>query len=251
MTKGSKIAIGCVAAGTVVVGLVVVSFFGLAWWGKNKLEETMGPGGFEAVAEAAQETQRYRTEANKNAFTRPEDQRIEEERLLQFLAVRRDVYGVYEQHRDMLEPSKKPEAGFAMVGRMSRAITQIQLARARAQARESMSDAEYTFFLEQVYRSLWADQVAQATGGKTFSQAADAAMDAGRVNMKQALENPQLTEEAREKLRESLAQMEKSSREASSQAKALEVPAENAALFRKHKADIEKYTMKGLAVVGL
>lgn len=148
MGTGGKIAIGCVVV-VVVVGIVaVVALGGLAFWAKGKAEQITGE------QRRIEELQRR---ANANPFTRPADGTITEDRLQKFLEVRRRVYAVYERHRTELdEMSKKKQGDFGDVRRGFVLINELRLAQAQALADVAMSEDEYHFIVEQVYKTVGA-----------------------------------------------------------------------------------------------
>ena len=148
MGTAGKIAIGCGIA-VLVAGLVaVVALGGLAYWAKGKAEE------FTSEQSRIEELHR---KANANTFTAPADGTITEDRLLKFLDVRKRVFGVYEKHKDELDAmSKKKQGDFGDVRKGFALINELRLAQAQALADVGMSENEYRFLVEQIYKSLWA-----------------------------------------------------------------------------------------------
>jgi hypothetical protein len=146
---GGKIAIGCVVV-VVVLGIVaVVALGGLAFWVKGKAEQVTGE------QSRIEELQR---KANANRFTPPTDGTIRENRLQKFLDVRRRVYAVYEQHKTELdEMGKKKQADFGDVRKGFALINELRLAQAQALADAGMSEDEYRFLVEQVYKTMSAE----------------------------------------------------------------------------------------------
>ena len=59
---------------------VVVGIGGIAWWGKNKIQELAGP-----AAESVERIAELEKKANQNPFTRPADGVVSEDRLLKFI----------------------------------------------------------------------------------------------------------------------------------------------------------------------
>jgi hypothetical protein len=146
---GGKIAIGCVVV-VVVLGIVtIVALGGLAFWAKGKAEQ------FTGEQSRIEELQR---KANANRFTPPADGTIREDRLQKFLDVRKRVYAVYEQHKTELdEMGKKKESDFGDVRKGFVLINELRLAQAQGLADAGMSDDEYRFIVDQVYRTMWAE----------------------------------------------------------------------------------------------
>ena len=145
MGTGGKIAIGCGIA-VLFAGIVtVVALGGVAWWAKGKAQE------FTSEQNRIEELHR---KANANPFTRPADGTIAEDRLQKFLDVRRRVYVVYEKHKDELdELGKKKQGDFGDVRRGFNLINELRLAQAQALADAGMSEDEYRFLIEQIYKS--------------------------------------------------------------------------------------------------
>jgi hypothetical protein len=149
---GAKVAIGCGIA--VVVGGVMLAavVFGGIWWAKGKAEQFTG-----------RETQieELKKKANAVPFTEPADGIVREERLVKFLDIRRRVFGVYAKHKDELEAmNNKKQADFGDVTRGLGVLGEVRLAQAQALADVGMSDDEYRFLIQQVYKTLWASEAA-------------------------------------------------------------------------------------------
>jgi hypothetical protein len=152
---GTKVAIGCgiaVVAGGVILAAVVL---GGLWWAKGKAEQFTG-------REAKIEELKKR--ANAVPFTEPADGIVREDRLVKFLDIRRRVFEVYVRHKDALEAmNKKEKADFSDVTRGLGVLAEVRLALAQAQADVGMSDDEYRFLIQQVYKTLWASEAAKAS----------------------------------------------------------------------------------------
>jgi hypothetical protein len=146
---GGKIAIGCGIA-VVLAGIVtIVALGGLAFWVKGKAEQVTGE------QRRIEELQR---KANAHRFTPPADGTIREDRLQKFLEVRRRVYAVYERHKTELdEMGKKKQTDFGDVRKGFALINELRLAQAQALADVGMSEDEYRFLAEQVYRTMSAE----------------------------------------------------------------------------------------------
>ncbi len=244
MTTGAKIAVGCGVA--LILGIMVVAagVFGCAYWLKGKAEEFTGN---ESRIEELQK------KANANAFERPADGVIREDRFVKFLDVRKSVHVLYEKHGPALEALNKKKqgelsdltSGFAM-------INELRMAQAQALADAGMSEDEYRFMVEQVYKSAWASEVAKATGGKSAEEIEKARQAARAAS---PAPGPDATgekaEDADESMERSAEEMRKQAEEARENAKELDVPKANIELFRKYEADIKKYAMSGLEWIGL
>ncbi|HEU0105475.1 MAG TPA: hypothetical protein VFT38_04845 [Vicinamibacteria bacterium] len=157
MGTGTKVAIGCgIAAvmGGVVLAAVV---FGGLWWAKGKAEQFTG-------REAKIEELKKR--ANAVPFTEPADGVLREDRLVKFLDVRRRIFDVYAQHKDELEAmNRKKQADFSDVTHGLGVLAEVRLAQAQALADVGMSEGEYHFLIQQVYKTLWASEIAKASPG--------------------------------------------------------------------------------------
>lgn len=244
MGTGGKIAIGCGIA-VLVVGLVVVLTVGAGmFWVKGKAE---------SIAAEQKQIQELQAEANKNTFVEPADGIIQEAQLLKFIEVRKRVYDVYLKNETVIKGMKDKKEGD--LGDMRKAFTlmnEIRLAQARAQAAQGMGDDEYAFLVRQVYKSSWAAQVAESTGGKSVSEAAGQAYDQAAEQMRKAAESTSGQDDAsRKALEKGMKDLEKQAGDVREAAASLDVPAENVALFRKYEADLKKYAMNGLEWIGL
>ena len=248
MSTGAKIAIGCVVA-LLAAGIVVVVVLGAgAYWAKGKIEAVGGN-----ISARTTELADYEKKANANPFTRPADGVVEEARLLKFLEVRRQVFTVYEQHKADFEGiEKKKEAGFSDLMKAGGILADIKLAQAKGLAAAGMSETEYAFMIESIYKSAWASGFEKETG-KPLSQYAEDAL-------KQAKEAARQGNEAAKKSGvpgaqgvspEDLDKIQKEVDDASSSLHSLDVPKANIESFPKHEAEIKKYAMGGLEMIGL
>jgi hypothetical protein len=250
MSTGAKIAVGCSVAVVAVVVMIVAGTVGLVFWGKNKMKEA----GIDPTEIAARE-QRITTlkaQINANPFTRPADGSFTEDRLLTFLNVRKDVYSVYEKHKDALQGRRgaqdKPD--LSTVGHAVAGMFEMRLALAESLASHHMSEAEYRFMTDSVYKTLWASEMQKSTGGSA-SDATARATEQAAEEAERAANQPGIPEEQRKALRESAEQMRQQGRAAQAQMAQMDVPPGNIALFRKHEAEIRQYAMSGLEYLQL
>ena len=257
MTTGAKVAIGCGIA-VVVVGMgVAAAVFGGLWWAKGKAEQ------FTANESRIDDLKK---KANAVPFTRPADGVLREDRLVKFLDIRKRVYAVYEQNKDVIEAmGKKKQGDFSDVTRGLGIVNDVRTAQAQALADVGMSEDEYRFMVEQVYKTLWASEVAKQTGGKSVSQAAGEAYDKAAQEMEKAKagaaaapgdasltpEQREMAKKNAEDLEKGIADAKKQGREARENAREMDVPPANIALFQKYEGDIKKYAMGGLEWMGL
>ena len=235
MGKGGKILLGCGIAVVLAGGALAVVLVVGGMWAANKAQKIAGN-----AAATAQELSRYEQEANRNSFVVPPDGALQETRLVKFLDVRKKVYDVYLQHKPEIESldqrtkdkkdlsiSETVEAGILM----TRLVTDIRLAQAKAQAAEGMSDAEYGFIQQAVYKSAWAGEYQKGQG--TGHQPA------------------QDLEKAADEMKKNVPGSDAVIDQMKNQAKQLQVPQGNVELFKKYEADIQKYAMSGLSILGL
>jgi hypothetical protein len=256
LTTGAKVAIGCGIA-VVVAGLVVgTAVFGGLWWAKGKVDQLAGN---------EKRIEELKKKADAVPFHRPADGVLREDRLQKFLEIRKRVYAVYETNKDVIEAmGKKKQGDLSDVTRGIGIVNDVRVAQAQAQADVGMSQDEYRFMVEQVYKTLWASEVAKSTGGKSVSDAAGQMYDQAAQEMEKAKTaaaspgaadlTPEQREEAKhnaEELDKAIADARKQGAEARSNAKQMDVPPANIALFRKYEADIKKYAMGGLEWIGL
>ena len=259
MGTGAKIAIGCAVALVVAVVAVVGLGIGGIFWAKGKVE---------GMAGEQQRIEELQKQANRNAFNRPSDGLIREDRLTTFLEARKRVYDVYKVHEKDLEARAKKEKGdLGDVTTAFTVINQIRLAQAQALADLGMSEDEYRWLVEQVYKTMWAAEMTKATGTKSVTEAVGQVYDKAAEEMakakaaaKDAEERAEQTgneaaEEASEDSKKAVAkgeeELEKAGAEMREKAKELDVPPANIALFRKYEADIKRYAMSGLEWIGL
>ena len=270
MTTGAKVAIGCGIAVLVCIVGVAAVFVGGAYWVKGKVD---------AVTAEQTRIEGLKKKANTNTFTRPADSIIAEDRLVKFLDVRKRVFEVYQKHEAALTAlQNKKEAEFSDVTRSFSMINDIRLAQAQAQAEIGMSDDEYSFLVEQVYKSMWASEVAKSTGGKSVSEAAGEMFEKAASEMERASKDAEAArrqaraakdsagtktdqdaaDSAAEAAGDTSEQLEKSADDLRKEADKMreragdvDGPPANIALFQKYEADIKKYAMSGLELFGL
>jgi hypothetical protein len=232
--KVAKIAIGCVVVALLAGIVAVAAVGGLAWWGAGKVKEMAGSaaGSVEKIAELEKK-------ANQNPFARPADGVVSEERLLKFIEVRKRVFAVYDQNRDFIERAgRKQQADLSDVTKGLSVLADVKTAQAQALADLGMSTAEYAFLVESVYKSLWASEWQKGQGGKSASEA----MGEAATQVEKQLQGLGAPEAAK---------AIEDARAAAEQSKALDVPQANVELFSKHEAELKKYAMGGLELIGL
>ena len=269
MSTGAKVAIGCGIVLIVGVIGVAAAVFGGLWWAKGKVEQ---------VTAGETHIDELKKKANAVPFTAPADGVIQEDRLVKFLDIRRRIFAVYEKHKDELEAmNKKKQADFSDLTKGIGLLSEVRTTQAQALADVGMSEAEYAFLVQQIYKSLLASEVAKGTGGKKVSEAAGEIADsaaegmekarqaAEESNTKERQDEANLTPEQRkmladqreavkkslEDLKKGVGDAKKQASEVREEARALDAPPENIALFRKHEAEIRKYAMGGLEWIGL
>ncbi len=244
MTTGAKIAIGCVIAAALAGIVAMVAIGGAAWWLKGKAEQVAGD-----ITAKTEEIDAYQKQANANSFTEPADGVIGEPRFLKFIDARKAIYAVYERHRAYFESVKdKKEPDFSDLTKFAGLIAEIQLAQAKALAEVGMSEEEYRFIQAAVYKSAWAAAGVQDTGKQTGEMISEALKQMGESarGLEKVAEQGYATPSA-----DQMSEVEKAASEAARAAEGLHVPPANLELFRKHEADIKKYAMSGLAIIGL
>jgi hypothetical protein len=259
VTTGVKIAVGCGVA--LILGLIVVAvgIGGAAYWAKGKVEEVTGN---------ESRIEELHARANKTEFDRPQDGLIREDRLVKFIDIRKRVFGVYEKHKATLDAmNQKKQGDFGDLTTGLSVINEIRVAQAQALADVAMSEDEYRFMVEQVYKTAWAAEIAKSSGGKTPSEAAkdvyaqaqkameQAQREASKARQGAKQQDQDATAEQAKEAEKSIAdgqeQLGRAGEEAREAASAMDVPPANLALFKKYEADLKKYAMAGLEWIGL
>ena len=250
MTTGVKIAIGCGVALILGIMVVAVAVFSGAYWLKGKTEEITGN---------ESHIEELHKRANAAPFDRPADGVIREDQLLKFLDVRKRVFGVYEKHRAALEAmGHKKQGDWSDVTKGFSVINEIRVAQAQALADVGMSEDEYRFMVEQVYKTAWAAEVAKASGGESVSDAAaDAyakaaeAMEQARAGAKRDAAGAAPSKDADKSMEKGIEELREAADKTREHAHDMDVPPANIELFRKYEAEIKKYAMGGLEWIGL
>jgi len=250
---GAKVALGCgIAVVLAGVGFMVVVVGG-TWWIKGKAEKMVG-----GASAKLEEMSKYEKQANQNPFTPPADGAIQEPQLVKFLAVRKEIYTVYEQHKpefDSLSARTKDKKDLSLsetvegASLVARLFADVRLVQMKALAAAGMSEPEYRFVQQAVYFSGWASEF-QKESGKQPADLMDEAIKqsgAGTETLRKGAEagGISLPPEADLKGADEVLKQLKPKTDA------LRVPQGNIALFRKYEADIKKYAMTGLAAIGL
>ena len=259
MGKGVKIAIGCFVAAALVGTAAMAVFVGGLWWAKGKVETYAG----DTLAKT-QEIVRYEKQANLNPFTPPADGVIQEAQLVSFLNVRKEIHDVYQQHKPEFDSlsartehkkdlslSETVEAG----GILARLVADVRLVQMKALAAAGMSETEYRYVQQAVYRSAWAGEFEKEAGSQpsehiaTMLEAQKQALQAGQEALKKAQEAmaPGAAPMTDEDVKSSQSVLD----QLGERTQALEVPRANIELFKKYEADIKKYAMTGLVAFGL
>jgi hypothetical protein len=244
----AKVAIGCgivlVLAGVATMALVV----GGAWWLKGKAEQVVG--NEERIQEAKE-----RAKAAGPAFAPPADGVVQEARLVKFLEIRKRVFAVYEKHKPEIEAAgRKETADFSDVMKGVAWLNELRTAQAEAQAAVGMGDDEYRYMIEAVYKAWWGSEIARQTGGKSASEAAEAGYEQMTEAMRQMQEQMKdLPPEERKAFEDAVrqAQTQSPSEQDRASLRKLDAPKANIELFRRYEADIKKYAMGGLELLGL
>jgi FtsZ-interacting cell division protein ZipA len=178
MNKGAKIAVGCGIAVVAVVIVAIVAAVGVGYWGSQKLKSAgFDPAKMRQFAE-------LQKKADAIPFSTPADGVIPEERFVRFLAVRKAIFPIYEQHHAEFErlKEKKKDAGVSDVMSLGGVIASIQYARAEAMDAQGMGTAEYTWIAEAATQAHIAAQVA-ASASQAGSEPPSALLELPQANL--------------------------------------------------------------------
>jgi hypothetical protein len=261
MGAGTKILAGCGCLAILTATVLVVGLgLGLFWLGGRAFDVTDG---LEAVTARTREIDAWERKANAHPYERRTDGVVPEARLKAFLDVRRRVYAIYRDYRDEIVELREQAAGrrsppssgelLAVGAQAVEMFADLRLAQVRALAEVGMSEAEYYAIQTAVYLAAGAAKAESKIGHLPAEAPPEAARQA-QVGLRAALDaarkkgllgNGGISESDLTALEEALAKA------GASGAEALAVPPANVELFRKYEADIEEYTMHGLALLGL
>jgi hypothetical protein len=250
LSRGAKVAVGCVIAAVLAGGVTVIAVMGVAWWGLGKAKQVTEQ--FETDQKGVEEAL---AKANAHPFTPPPDGVVQEDRLMRFLAVRKQIHdNVYLKHKDMIEAqAKKEKADFSALAQLPFIIAELHAAKARALAAQGMSENEFSWLFRTVYGNLMLDGIARSGDGTTVAEADRASLKAMAEQAEKAAEaaevNPALTPEMKQQLRVAADRAREEAERGAELTKALDVPPANLALFKKHRDEILKYTMGGLELI--
>jgi hypothetical protein len=239
-----------------LVAAVGLGFF----WIKDEAVDLAGS--FEGLASRSDEIEAWAQKANAHPYERAEDGVLSEERLEAFLAVRRNIHEVYERHRaDLEELRRRMEGGetlsatelLAVGVRAVRMYGDLRLAQVRALAEAGMSEREYYAIQTGVYVARGVSKTAEETGrlpAEAVSETALQVQKAIRLAVRAARRRgvpgaDRIADSDLAKLETGVAKV------GDEGAEALAVPEANVELVREHQAEIDKYAMHGLALLGL
>lgn len=260
MGTGTKILAGC---GCLALAIAAALLAGLGmglFWLKGRAQDLTA--GIESLTDTAEEIDTWEAKANAHPWERPSDGVIPEARLVTFLEVRRRVHAVYETHKADIEALGRgegtgeplgPAQVLAMGERVAVMFTKLRLAQVRALAELGMSEPEYRAIQLSVYKAAGAERTRTKTGhlpAEAVSATTREVEEAVRKGLTSAREagvpgSGRVSEDDVRRIEGTVARV------GAGGAEALAVPPENLALFEKHRADIERYAMHGLAFLGL
>jgi hypothetical protein len=128
----------------------------------------------------------------------------------------------------------------------------VRLALAQAMADVGMGEEEYQFMVQAVYHSAWASAIEKDTG-KPASEAMGELMKKAGEAVQRGVEAAR--EEGVPGVRDvpdsTVSDAQEQMAKAAEAMRSIDAPAANIELFRKHEAEIKKYAMHGLELVGL
>ncbi len=242
--------IGCglvVVAGIVVVG---VGGYLLKQWGTEKYKElTQGEG------EISQKTEQL---SRDYPFTEPANGVITEAQLKRFIAVRTEMYAVYQRYEGEIKKLAEQKEGLSTVMKGWGLWKDVRTAQANALVRQKMPPEEYQYIVTGVYKTWAAAGTREALNDQTFADVANKQLKESIASLDQQIENPNTPEAAkpalkktREELQQQLDNLPKNSTVNQMDETLQSVPKENIELFKKYQAEIQKYSMSGLEYIGL
>ena len=257
MGAGTKILAGCGCL-AILATTVLVAGLGLGlFWLKGRTS------GIETIATRSSEIEAWERKANAHPWERPAGGVVPEPRLRAFLDVRRKVHEVYEAHESDLEDLRRRFEGRDAPPTLSEILAtgatavemygDLRLAQVKSLAEVGMSEAEYDSIQTALYLTA-AVVAAESETGRLPAEAVTNATRQVQEALKAGVEAAQreglpgageLSESDLRQLEEALA------RAGASGSEALAVPPANVELYRRYKADIQKYAMNGLAILGL
>jgi len=255
-----KVLAGCGCA-TLAITVALVAGVGLGlFWLKGRAQKLAA--GIDSLTLSAREIDGWEAKANAHAWDRRPDGIVPESRLLTFLEVRRRVHLVYEENKAEIEALARqgggeqpldPARALAVGGRSAVMLADLRLAQVQALAELGMSEPEYRSIQLAVYKAWGAVRARDETGhtpAEAVAATARGVNQAVRSGVEGAREagvpgSDRVDEDDVRRVEDAV------SRAGASGAEALAVPAENVELFRKHEAEIDRYAMSGLALLGL
>ena len=238
--------IGCIA---IVAGIIVILAAG-GFFVRSKIKEyTQGP------VEAEKTTEQL---SKDYPFTPPANGVITENQLQRFLAARKQIFSVYQKYESEFKKLEGKDADFSVLTKGISFFKEVREEHARALAAQRMPPAEYQYIVNSVYKTWAASGTKDALKDKTFEDVADSQLKESIERIDQQLKDPKTPEAAKKALEKTREEFQKQRDKIGENtivkqmdATLESVPAENLALFKKHEAEIRKYSMAGLELAGL
>jgi hypothetical protein len=260
MGAGTRILAGCGCL-AVATAVALVAGMGLGvFWVKDRAKELVGD--LDSLTSVTREIHAWETEANAHPYEPPPHGIVPEDRLLTFIEVRRRVHAVYETHKAELEKLAHDREGgppldakriLAMGGRTAVMFSDLRLAQVKALAELGMSEREYRAIQLAVYKA-WGAARTQSETGHTPAEAVSATAREVRKGVRNGVDSAReagVPGSARVDDADVRRIEEAVSKAGEKGAQALAVPPENVALFEKHRKEIDRFAMTGLAFLGL
>ncbi len=251
--KGCLIALGAVGVLFVVLALAVTFVLHKA---KNVVE-----GLAEGVGTSPKMVERIESLNESYAFQIPEDNHITEAQLQRFIDVKKEFAEEVRGHKAEFEALDKKasekKAGFKEAMEGFKLLGKIRREFLDSLDKHRMSPKEYAYITGQVYSSYLASAYKQ-TAKESSEGIAEMreSYQAHREEIEKKLQDPELTEEMRESLKQTLKTYKQTLLQAESGVRGLEkqaeqVPAENLRLFEKYRPQLEELNTWGFELWGL
>ena len=237
---------GCGAI--VVIGIIIIAAGGFFVRSKFK-EYSEGAGNQEKITK--QLSQNY-------PFTPPATGVITEPQLQRFLAVRKQIYGVYKRYEAEFKKLEQNKSDFSVLTKGLGLWKDLRKEHTNALAAQKMSPEEYQYIVNAVYKTWFASGTKDVLKDQSFSDAAEKNLRDIIEGIDKQLKDPSTSEAkkkalqaTRDQLQSQLENLSKNSALKKMDSTLDSIPAENLALFKKYEKEITQYSMAGLELVGL
>lgn len=249
---------GCLIGLVVIGAIAVIAIIGIGYFFKQAKDvvQDMATG----VGVSPEVVQKVQTLNEKYEFEPPADNRLEEEQVARYIAIKEEFAGrvqSYKKKFEELDQRMKEGGGLQEVREGYKALANIRRDFLESLERHDMSPEEYAFLTKQIYETYF------TASARTSMQQMQSSMAAAEESQKeqlrqleQQLENEQLSPEVRESIKASMKTLEQAMHQAEISSAQVEqrydaLPKQNIEILNKYRDKLESLDTGGWEYWGL